>query len=81
MRKLLGLLVLGVCSLIGGLALWLAVISLLAFVADRIYSPILETVLALLSPLGFGFLVAAVLAIIIFCVVVYMVKKRPILWL
>jgi predicted transporter len=81
MRKVIGLFIVGILSVIVGLAIWLTGVWALSLVADRISNPELEVTLALLSPLLFGFLVVALLALIIFFAGVYLVKKRKVSWL
>lgn len=60
-----------IASLISGVAVWLGVAWALSVIADRTSSATAEHLLAAVSPLGFGPLVALVAA-----AVVYLVMRR-----
>lgn len=55
-----------IASLVSGIAVWLGVAWTLSVIADRAYSATAEHLLAAVSPLAFGPLVALVVAAIVF---------------
>jgi hypothetical protein len=81
MRRTLGLVLVGLASLVAGVIAWLVLAWVLSAIADRVSSNALEFTLALVSPVAFGPLFALVLAVVAFVLAVRFATVRHIIWL